>query len=662
MVKNSSVNQPTDKIRLGIHSNSEQPANSIVFNASKEKLAHVKNNGLYVAPIRADEGSNLLAYNPLTKEIVDIGGQKLKLKHLEVENLEVENKTIKNEKFKLYPILDIAENSSNKETGITIHNDKGEVNILNSQGGVKIDSDLEVDGKIKALLLEGDGGLLSNLQIQTEVRQHFDNIYVRNELHADGQYLRNIKKSQIIDFENNSHAFDELAVSSLDIKKSVHAGGDVYCTKLYGDGSHLTGIPKTECVEKIINSIDTRVSEINDNVSNIVKPIQNQIALNKDDISKFKPVMDDVNQLNSKITEIHDIKTDLQSIHDICDSYKNSILHAEGVTEKNEQNINKINATLETFVSESEYHNLKSDVFTQNDKIESTSNQLTQSLEKLNYICQKIEDSDKDKINYARRDDYVQMKLDLNSHQKMLVSTIDDVERKHRTSEQYYTKTNSILKEIIDLNEKIKINRDTCGDIINTNNLNVTNFQVKVQKTNLAINDTNRAIDEHQKILDAHQARVEELENTKSLKTIPHSINVASKLAKTSRLGEIEAIEVSAPYGKLADICGYTKANNGTTSGNPGGLLFRTMNPQGSLTNAMSLDANGKATIGDPTKKDRNPPAILSLNSTTLGFLPPRMSTEEREQILNPTPGLIVFDTATDSLCIYKSTGWICIS
>lgn len=658
MVKNSSVNQPTDKIRLGIHSNSEQPANSIVFNASKEKLTHVKNSGLYAAPIRADEGSNLLAYNSLTKEIVDIGGQKLKLKHLEVENLEVENKTIKNEKFKLYPILDIAENSSNNETGITIHNDKGEVSILNDQGKIKIDSDLDIDGKIKAILLEGDGGLLSNLQIQTEVQEHFDNIYVRNELHADGQYLRNIKKSQIVDFENNSHAFDELMVSSLDIKKSVHAGGDIYCTKLYGDGSNLTGIPKTECVEKIKNSIDARVSEINDSVSNIVKPIQNQIALNKDDISKFKPVVDDVNQLNSKITEIYDIKTDLKAIHDICDSYKSLILHAEGIAEKNEQNINKINKSLETFVDKSEYHDLKSDVLTRNGEIEITSNQLSNSLEKLNHICQKIEDSDKDKINYTRRDDYIQMKLDFDSHQKMLVSTINDVERKHRISEKYYTTTNSILKEIVNLSEKIKINRDKCGDIMN----NVSNFEDKVQKTNLVIDGTNHAIEEHQKILDAHHARVEELENTKSLKIIPHSINVTSKLAKTSRLGEIEAVEVSAPYGKLADICGYTKANNGTTSGNPGGLLFRTMNPQGSLTNAMSLDANGKATIGVPTKNDRNPPAILALNSTTFGFLPPRMTTEERENILNPTPGLIVFDTTTDSLCIYKSTGWFCIS
>ena len=648
MVKNSSVNQPTDKIRLGIHANSEQPANSIVFNASKEKLTHVKNNGLYVAPIRADEGSNLLAYNPLTKEIVDIGGQKLKLKHLEVENLEVENKTIKNEKFKLYPILDIAENSSNNKTGITIHNDSGKINILNDRGKVKIDSDLDVDGKIKASLLEGDGGLLSNLQIQTEVQEHFDNIYVRNELHADGQYLRNIKKSQIVDFENNSHAFDELVVSSLDIKKSVRVGGGVYCTELYGDGSHLTGIPKMEYIEKIKNLVDTRVNTIHGGLSNTVKLFQTQIDENVDDISKLKPMVNDVNKLNSKITKIDNIKTDLQAIHDLCDSYKNSILRAAGVAEKNEQKINKIDTTLETFVDKCEHNGLKYHVFAQDDKIQRMSKQLIQSLEKLNHLCQKIEESDNDKINYMMRDDHIQMKLDFDSHKGILDSTIDDIELKHQTSEKYYLKTDTILKEIIDLSEKIKIN----GDRLNTYNLNATNFEDK----------TNRAIDEHQKILGAHQNRVEELENTKSLKTIPHSINVESKLAKTSRMGEIEALEISAPYGKLADICGYTKANNGATSGNPGGLLFRTMNPRGSLTNAMSLDANGKATIGNPTKNDRNPPAILALNSTTFGFLPPRMSTEEREHILNPTPGLIVFDTTTDSLCIYKSTGWICIS
>lgn len=648
MVKNSSVNQPTDQVRLGIHANSEQPANSIVFNASKEKLTHVKNSGLYVAPIRADEGSNLLAYNSLTKEIVDIGGQKLKLKHLEVENLEVENKTIKNEKFKLYPILDIAENSSNKETGITIHNDKGEVNILNDQGKIKIDSDLDVGGKIKALLLEGDGGLLSNLQIQTEVRQHFDNIYVRNELHADGQYLRNIKKSQIIDFENNSHAFDELVVSSLDIKKSVHADGDIYCTKLYGDGSNITGIPKIDYVEKIKNSIDARVNTIHDDFSSVVKLIQTQIDDNVDYISKLKPVKDDVKHLNSKMTEIDTIKTDLKAIHDLCDSYKRAIVHNEGVVESQEKNINEINEILETFADKSEYHDLKSEVLTQNDKIDDVSTTVLKSLENLNNFFSRVEELDKDKVKYINRDEYGCLKSDVALHKKKIECIIEDVIVKHEQSNEYYTKTRSIENRLNGLVERVDADKD----------LNIS-FSKKVEND---MELSKRMFEDNKRWLGLHENRVRDLENAKTLKSIPNAINVDGNLAKTSRLGEIEALSVSARYGKLADICGFTKANNGTTSGNPGGLLFRTMNPQGSLTNAMTLDANGKATIGMPTKNDRNPPAILALNSTTFGFLPPRMTTEEREHIPNPVPGLVVFDTTSESLCFYKSTGWLCLS
>ena len=151
-------------------------------------------------------------------------------------------------------------------------------------------------------------------------------------------------------------------MSSLDIKKSLHAEGDDISIKLYGDGSHLTGIPKLESVEKIKNSIDTRVSEINDSVSNIVKPIQNQIALNKDDISNFKPVMEDVNKLNYKITEIDNIKTDLKVINDICDTHKNNIAKNGRVVESQEQNVNKINKILETFVDKKEYHDLKSEI------------------------------------------------------------------------------------------------------------------------------------------------------------------------------------------------------------------------------------------------------------------------------------------------------------
>ena len=51
--------------------------------------------------------------------------------------------------------------------------------------------------------------------------------------------------------------------------------------------------------------------------------------------------------------------------------------------------------------------------------------------------------------------------------------------------------------------------------------------------------------------------------------------------------------------------------------------------------------------------------AILQADSTTKGFLPPRMTNAQRTTIATPAVGLIVYCTdATEGLYIYKSTGW----
>lgn len=51
--------------------------------------------------------------------------------------------------------------------------------------------------------------------------------------------------------------------------------------------------------------------------------------------------------------------------------------------------------------------------------------------------------------------------------------------------------------------------------------------------------------------------------------------------------------------------------------------------------------------------------AILQLDSTSKGFLPPRMTNAQRTAIASPSIGLIVYCTdAVEGLYIYKSTGW----
>jgi hypothetical protein len=47
----------------------------------------------------------------------------------------------------------------------------------------------------------------------------------------------------------------------------------------------------------------------------------------------------------------------------------------------------------------------------------------------------------------------------------------------------------------------------------------------------------------------------------------------------------------------------------------------------------------------------------LQINSTTVGFLPPRMTTTQKNAIIT-TPGLIVFDITLNKLCVYGASSW----
>lgn len=53
-----------------------------------------------------------------------------------------------------------------------------------------------------------------------------------------------------------------------------------------------------------------------------------------------------------------------------------------------------------------------------------------------------------------------------------------------------------------------------------------------------------------------------------------------------------------------------------------------------------------------------NSSSILELRSTTLGFLPPRMTTTERDAISSPATGLVVYNTTTNLLNFYNGSSW----
>jgi hypothetical protein len=53
-----------------------------------------------------------------------------------------------------------------------------------------------------------------------------------------------------------------------------------------------------------------------------------------------------------------------------------------------------------------------------------------------------------------------------------------------------------------------------------------------------------------------------------------------------------------------------------------------------------------------------NSSAILHLSSTTKGFLPPQMTTTQRDAISSPPAGLIIYNTTTNKINFFNGTSW----
>jgi hypothetical protein len=68
----------------------------------------------------------------------------------------------------------------------------------------------------------------------------------------------------------------------------------------------------------------------------------------------------------------------------------------------------------------------------------------------------------------------------------------------------------------------------------------------------------------------------------------------------------------------------------------------------------MRLDSSGSLGIGATSV---NASAITQIDSTTKGFLPPRMTTVEKLAISTPAAGLMVYDTTLNKLCVF-TTAW----
>ena len=101
--------------------------------------------------------------------------------------------------------------------------------------------------------------------------------------------------------------------------------------------------------------------------------------------------------------------------------------------------------------------------------------------------------------------------------------------------------------------------------------------------------------------------------------------------------------------------------SRGTGSGNPGNVIFSTATTittgttLQTLSERMRINGAGNVLIGTTTNVVSSK---LTVESTTQGFLPPRMTNAQMLAIVTPATGLMVYDTTNNKLCCYDGTTW----
>jgi hypothetical protein len=105
--------------------------------------------------------------------------------------------------------------------------------------------------------------------------------------------------------------------------------------------------------------------------------------------------------------------------------------------------------------------------------------------------------------------------------------------------------------------------------------------------------------------------------------------------------------------------CGIIKIGNGsltaniTTDFNKPISMFPT-----AAVESFRLFENGNLLIQHGGTFTDIPSSKCTINSTTQGFLPPRMTTAQKNAIATPAAGLMIYDTNLNKLCVYTGAGW----
>ena len=80
------------------------------------------------------------------------------------------------------------------------------------------------------------------------------------------------------------------------------------------------------------------------------------------------------------------------------------------------------------------------------------------------------------------------------------------------------------------------------------------------------------------------------------------------------------------------------------------------VNNANTLVVGSTTQENGTQTVFGYAVNEAS--SLVTINSTTRGFLPPRMTTTQKNAIATPAAGLVVYDSTTNKLCCYNGSTW----
>ena len=142
------------------------------------------------------------------------------------------------------------------------------------------------------------------------------------------------------------------------------------------------------------------------------------------------------------------------------------------------------------------------------------------------------------------------------------------------------------------------------------------------------------------------------------------------RLADDSGYSEITAKVINAQsVGLMAEFRNTINTalliNNGSGSNS---ITLRVRNTADGLNRDFYMDtlnlylqktSLGSVSIGTDVI---NASAVFQIDSTTKGFLPPRMTTAQINAIATPAEGLVVYNTTISHLCVYQAGVWVRIN